>query len=163
VLREAIAKKIKSFNGLEADAEKNLICSEGTTGAMYASCLALLNPGDEVIVPAPYYQYHCFTLQMVGAVPVTPKLGPPPDWKFDASAIQETPARRQGHNHQHPNRILGKGALAPGEGWACVDNGLFFTDGIWIFHDGKSTSRQHRSMDGGAVIHPGYSNRSAAG
>ena len=79
VLREAIAKKVKSFNGLEADAEKNLICSEGTTGAMYATCLALLNPGDEVIVPAPYYQYHCFTLQMVGAVPVTPKLGPPPE------------------------------------------------------------------------------------
>ena len=144
VLREAIAKKVKSFNGLEADAEKNLICSEGTTGAMYASCLALLNPGDEVIVPAPYYQYHCFTLQMVGAKPVTPNLGPPPEWKFDANAIQEC------INKKTKAIIINTPSNPTGKVYSrtelkalrdiCVDNDLFcFTDEIYEYfiYDGK--------------------------
>ncbi len=144
VLREAIAKKVKSFNGLEADAEKNLICSEGTTGAMYATCLALLNPGDEVIVPAPYYQYHCFTLQMVGAKPVTPNLGPPPEWKFDANAIQEC------INKKTKAIIINTPSNPTGKVYSrtelkalrdiCVDNDLFcFTDEIYEYfiYDGK--------------------------
>jgi len=144
VLREAIAKKVKSFNGLEADAEKNLICSEGTTGAMYATCLALLNPGDEVIVPVPYYQYHCFTIQMVGAKPITPSLGPPPDWKFDANAIQESITKKtKAIIINTPSNPTGK-VYSRTELKAlrdiCVDNDLFcFTDEIYEYfiYDGK--------------------------
>ena len=94
VLREAIANKVKDFNGLEADAEKNIICSAGATGAMFATCLALLNPGDEVLVPAPYYQYHVFSVQMVGAKPAFPKLGDPPEWRFDADEILKNITKR---------------------------------------------------------------------
>jgi aminotransferase len=144
VLREAIAKKMKSFNGLEADAEKNLICSEGATGAMYATCLALLNPSDEVIVPVPYYQYHYFTIQMVGAKPVTPNLGPPPDWKFDANAIQERITKKTKaiiiNTPSNPTgKVYSKTELKALRD-ICVDSDLFcFTDEIYEYfiYDGK--------------------------
>lgn len=154
VLREAIAKKVKAFNGLKTDAEKNLICSDGTTGAMYATCLALLNPGDEVVVPAPYYQYHCFTIQMVGAKPITPSLGPPPDWRFDADAIQESITKKtKAIIINTPSNPTGK-VYSRSELKAlrdiCVDHDLFcFTDEIYeyfIYDDKKHISPA--SIDG---------------
>ena len=138
VLRAAIAQKVESFNGLKADVENNIICSEGATGAMYATCLALLNPGDEVIVPAPYYQYHCFTLQMAGAKPVTPSLGPPPQWEFDADAVQESITKKtRAIIINTPSNPTGK-VYTMDELKAlrdlCVDHDLFvFTDEIYEY------------------------------
>jgi aminotransferase len=138
VLRQAIAEKVERFNGLKADVENNIICSEGTTGAMFATCMALLNPGDEVIVPAPYYQYHCFTLQMVGAKPVTPLLGPPPQWEFDTDAIQESITKKtRAIIINTPSNPTGK-VYTMDELKAlrdiCVDHDLFvFTDEIYEY------------------------------
>ena len=42
-LREAIAQKMISYNGIECDPDRNLILSAGSTGAFYSACLALLN------------------------------------------------------------------------------------------------------------------------
>jgi aminotransferase len=154
VLREAIAKKVKAFNGLEADVEKNIICSEGTTGAMFASCMALLNPGDEVIVPAPYYQYHVFTVQMCGGRPVTPKLGPPPAWKFDADAIQESITKKTKaiiiNTPSNPSGKVYSLAELKALRDICVDHDLFcFTDEIYeyfVYDDLKHISPA--SLDG---------------
>ncbi|MGD0818927.1 MAG: pyridoxal phosphate-dependent aminotransferase, partial [Methanomassiliicoccales archaeon] len=87
IIREALAKKISSFNGIEADPEKNIIVSGGATGAFYCTCMALLNPGDEVIVIEPYYGYHVNTLLAVGVVPVYARLDPP-DWHFSADMLE---------------------------------------------------------------------------
>ncbi len=54
-LREAIAKKQHQQNGIEADAETDIVVSAGSTGALYCACLALLDPGDEVILFESYY------------------------------------------------------------------------------------------------------------
>lgn len=59
-LRRAIAKKMQQFNGIDVDAESQIIVSAGSTGAFYCACLALLDPGDEVILFEPYYGYHRF-------------------------------------------------------------------------------------------------------
>ncbi len=59
-MRRAIAKKMQQFNGIDADPESQIIVSAGSTGAFYCGCLALLNPGDEVILFEPYYGYHRF-------------------------------------------------------------------------------------------------------
>ncbi|PIT83935.1 aminotransferase [Candidatus Micrarchaeota archaeon CG10_big_fil_rev_8_21_14_0_10_45_29] len=85
-LRTAIAKKLSKYNGIEADAKKNIIVSAGTTGALFCACLALLKPGDEVIIFEPYYSYHVDTILAVGAKPVFVKTYPP-DWKFDAGEL----------------------------------------------------------------------------
>ena len=46
-LREAIAIKMREYNGISADPESEIIVSSGSTGAFYCAFLALLNPGDE--------------------------------------------------------------------------------------------------------------------
>jgi aminotransferase len=81
VLRDAIAVKQRRFTGMEVDAENGIIVSAGATGAMYCAFMALLNPGDEVIVFEPYYGYHVATLRAVEAVPSFVQLRPP-DWSF---------------------------------------------------------------------------------
>ncbi len=80
-LRQAIAKKMWVFNKIKTDPDKNIIVSSGSTGAFYSACLALLNPGDEVILFEPYYGYHVSTLLAAEAVPVYVKLSPQ-DWAF---------------------------------------------------------------------------------
>lgn len=80
-LREAIAVKQKRFTGMEVNPEKEIIVSAGATGALYCACLALLNPGDEVILFEPYYGYHLQTLAATEGVPVYVRTLPP-DWSF---------------------------------------------------------------------------------
>ena len=52
-LRRAIAAKLAAFNGLTVDPETEVVVSAGSTGALYASCLALLDAGDGVILFEP--------------------------------------------------------------------------------------------------------------
>jgi aminotransferase len=80
-LREAIAVKQKKFTGMNVNPETEIIVSAGATGALYCACLALLNPGDEVIIFEPFYGYHISTLVATGAVPVYVRMTPP-DWSF---------------------------------------------------------------------------------
>jgi aminotransferase len=80
-LRQAIARKQKLFTDMDADPETEIIVSAGTTGAFYCACLALLDPGDEVILFEPYYGYHVSTLMATQAVPVYVRMEPP-EWTF---------------------------------------------------------------------------------
>jgi aminotransferase len=86
-LREAIAEKQKRFTGMEVDPGREVVVSAGATGAMYCACLALLNPGDEVIVFEPFYGYHVNTLMAAQAVPVYVRMEPP-DWTFTNSSLE---------------------------------------------------------------------------
>jgi aminotransferase len=86
-LREAIARKMQRFNGITADPETEIVVSAGSTGAFYCACLALLDPGDEVILFQPYYGYHLNTLLAVEAVPRYAKLQPP-DWSFSIDELE---------------------------------------------------------------------------
>jgi aminotransferase len=86
-LREAIAEKQQRFTGLEVDPEQEIIVSAGSTGVLYCVCLALLDPGDEVIVFEPYYGYHMKTLIATQAVPVYVRTTPP-DWSFTEDELE---------------------------------------------------------------------------
>jgi aminotransferase len=92
-LRRAIAAKQKIFTGLDMDPEREVIVSAGATGALYCACLALLNPGDEVIVFEPYYGYHISTLVATQAVPVYVQLHPPA-WSFDYESLEKAVTSR---------------------------------------------------------------------
>jgi aminotransferase len=94
-IREAVAAKMRRFNGIECDPETEVIIHSGSTGAFYASCLALLNPGDEVILFEPYYGYHLNTVIAVEAVPVYVTLHAP-DWSFSPEDLDRviTPRTR---------------------------------------------------------------------
>jgi aminotransferase len=86
-LRKAIAHKMQEYNGIQADPESEIIVSGGSTGAFYCACLALLNPGDEVIVFEPYYGYHINTLLAAEAHPSYVRLKPP-DWGFQEKDLE---------------------------------------------------------------------------
>ena len=86
-LRQAIAKKLAQYNGIVADPETDVTVSAGATGAFHCACLALLNPGDEVVLFEPYYQYHISALLAVEAVPVMVKMQAP-DWTFSAAEVE---------------------------------------------------------------------------
>ncbi|HMI39490.1 MAG TPA: aminotransferase class I/II-fold pyridoxal phosphate-dependent enzyme [Nitrospiraceae bacterium] len=86
-LRKAIAKKLGEYNGIVADPETDVTVSAGATGSFHCACLALLNPGDEVILFEPYYQYHISALLAVEAVPVMVKMRVP-DWTFSTAEVE---------------------------------------------------------------------------
>jgi len=68
-LRDALAARVKVFNQMDLDPETDITVTCGSTEAMMASMLALIQPGDEVIVPEPFYENYGPDTQISGAVP----------------------------------------------------------------------------------------------
>ncbi|MCF4968134.1 pyridoxal phosphate-dependent aminotransferase [Nostoc sp. CMAA1605] len=68
-LREAIAHKLQSDNGLNYKAE-NVIVTNGGKHSLYNLMAALIDPGDEVIIPAPYWLSYPEMVTLVGGKPV---------------------------------------------------------------------------------------------
>ena len=92
-IRAAIAQKQLLFTGQKVDPETEIVVSAGSTGALYCACLALLNPGDEVIVFEPYYGYHVSTLIATQAIPVYVKMSPP-KWRFSHDDLEKVRSSR---------------------------------------------------------------------
>ncbi|TQE08916.1 hypothetical protein C1H46_005530 [Malus baccata] len=66
-LNNAIAERFKKDTGLVVDPEKEITVTSGCTEAIAATMLGLINPGDEVILFAPFYDSYEATLSMAGA------------------------------------------------------------------------------------------------
>jgi aminotransferase len=88
-LRRALAMRLERYNRLRADPEGEIIVSAGSTGAFYCACLALLDPGDEVILFEPFYGYHVNTLLAVDAVPVHVSMKAP-DWTYRLEDLERS-------------------------------------------------------------------------
>lgn len=86
-LRQAIAKKQKADYGLEYDPETEVLVASGATAGLHAATMALLNPGDEVILFEPFYGYHASTLKSMRVKPVLVALAEP-DWELDLDALK---------------------------------------------------------------------------
>jgi aminotransferase len=148
-LRHAIAEKMNKYNHISADPEKEIVVSAGATGAFYASCLSLLNEGDEVILFEPYYGYHINILQAVG---VTPKFVTmhPPNWTFTLDDLEKaiTP-RTKGVMVCTPSNPCGKvfneKELRWIATWAKNHDIFIFTDEIY----------EYFLYDGGKHLSPG--------
>ena len=85
-LRQAIAAKQVREYGLEYDPESEIVVSSGATGGLHAAAMALLNPGDEVLLFEPFYGYHVSTLQSLRMKPVFVPLAEP-GWEIDLDAL----------------------------------------------------------------------------
>jgi aminotransferase len=75
-LREAIARRYASWYGLAADPEREITVTCGATEAMVSTMLALVNPGDEVIVFEPFYENYGPDTILADARPVYVPLEP---------------------------------------------------------------------------------------
>src|SRR5271163_1499403 len=86
-LRNAIAEKFSRANaGMSIDPEREITVCCGSTEAMISSMLAVINPGDEVVVFEPFYENYGPDAILSGAAPRFVKLHPP-DWTFDPAEL----------------------------------------------------------------------------
>src|SRR5580693_3484850 len=86
-LRKAIAGKVERTLGIVVDPEREVLVTSGVTGAFQAAAMALLNPGDEVLVFEPFYGYHVNTLSSLRVAAVAVPLAAP-DWGLDLTAVR---------------------------------------------------------------------------
>ncbi len=98
-LRQAIADKLAvkrgpgtGTSGLEVDPNREILVTSGATGGLHAAAMALLNPGDEVLLFEPFYGYHVSTLKSLRMVPVIVPMAAPvsedDDWHLDMNAVR---------------------------------------------------------------------------
>jgi len=85
--RRAIAERFEHDTGLAIDPEREITVTCGATEAMIASLLAVVDPGDEVVVFEPFYENYGPDAIICGAVPRFVQLRPP-DWGFDADELR---------------------------------------------------------------------------
>ena len=85
-LRTAISQKQQRDYGLPYDPETEVLVASGATAGLHAAAMALLNPGDEVLLFEPFYGYHVATLNSLRIKPVLVPLAEP-DWALDTGAL----------------------------------------------------------------------------
>jgi aspartate/methionine/tyrosine aminotransferase len=85
-LRDAIAEKFARTQGVQIDPEREITVCCGSTEAMIAAMMAVINPGDEVVIFEPFYENYGPDAILSGAAPRFVKLRPP-DWSFDPEEL----------------------------------------------------------------------------
>ena len=85
-LRNAIAEKFQRTQGIAIDPEREITVCCGSTEAMMAAMMAIINPGDEVVVFEPFYENYGPDAILSGASPRFVRLRAP-DWSFDADEL----------------------------------------------------------------------------
>lgn len=92
-LRNALATKLKDFNGIDADPERNIVVTCGATEAMMATLLAIINPGDKVVLFEPFYENFGPDAVVSGADPIHVPLRAP-DFQPDEDALKAAFAQK---------------------------------------------------------------------
>ena len=94
-LRKAIAAKLKNENGLDYNINEILV-SNGAKQSVCNTVMALVNDGDEVIIPAPYWVSYPQMVKLAGGVPIIVNAGFEQDFKMTAQQLEEaiTPKTR---------------------------------------------------------------------
>lgn len=87
-LREAICKKLKRDNGLHYEAEQ-IVVSTGAKQTLANIVFALINPGDEVVIPAPFWVTYPEQVGLAGGVVKTISTTVEDDYKFTADQLDE--------------------------------------------------------------------------
>ena len=88
-LREAIVQKLKNENGLEYTAAQ-ISCANGAKQSVCNAVLAIVNDGDEVIVPAPYWVSYPDMVKLAGGTPVFIPAGIEQDFKITPAQLEAT-------------------------------------------------------------------------
>jgi aminotransferase len=142
-LRTAIAAKQERDYGLSYDPESEVLVASGATAGLHAAVMALLNPGDEVLLFEPFYGYHVATLKSMRVKPVFVPLADG-DFALDVDALKAAvTTKTRAIILNTPANPSGKVfTLAETEAVAevCLEHDLFlFTDEIYEYfvYDGQ--------------------------
>ena len=85
-LRDAIVDKFERTQGIRVDPEREITICCGSTEAMMSAMMAIINPGDEIVVFEPYYENYGPDAILSGATPRFVKLRPPA-WSYDEKEL----------------------------------------------------------------------------
>ncbi|NBV37140.1 MAG: pyridoxal phosphate-dependent aminotransferase [Bacteroidetes bacterium] len=86
-LRTAISQKLKRENGFAFEAE-NIIVSNGAKHSLLNAVLSIVNPGDEVLIPAPYWVSYPSLIKYAGGIPVEIPSSVESDFKVSAKDLE---------------------------------------------------------------------------
>jgi aspartate/methionine/tyrosine aminotransferase len=86
-LRQAIAAHYRHWHGLELDPMAEVMVTSGGTEALTAAILAVVEPGDEVVVFQPVYDSYLPIIRQAGGIPRLVRLEPP-DWRLTDEALR---------------------------------------------------------------------------
>ena len=147
-LRRAIAAQVERTHSLTADPEREVLVTSGTTGGYHAAAMALLNPGDEVLLFEPFYGYHAGALLSMRVKPVFVPLASP-DWTLDLDQLRAaiTPRTRAMVINTPANptgKVFTRAELETLAEIACRHDLFVFTDEIY----------QHFLYDGAEHVSP---------
>ena len=103
-MREAVAAYLKRQNGLDYDPKTEIMITAGAQEALMLCTHALLDPGDEVLVPSPGFLLYYSSIPMLHAVPV-PYVLKEPDYDWDGAPVSD---RTKLMIFNNPNTPTGK-------------------------------------------------------
>ena len=90
-LRDAIVEKFERTQGIRVDPEREITICCGSTEAMMSAMMAIINPGDEIVVFEPFYENYGPDAILSGATPRFVKMRPPSDensvWTYDEDEL----------------------------------------------------------------------------
>ena len=90
-LRDAIVEKFERTQGIRVDPEREITICCGSTEAMMSAMMAIINPGDEIVVFEPYYENYGPDAILSGATPRFVKMKPPANendlWSYDPAEV----------------------------------------------------------------------------
>ena len=87
-LREAIANKLKEDNGIEYD-PRQIVVNSGAKQSCFNAILAVVEEGDEVIIPSPYWVSYPEMVRLAGGVPVLVETTAENNWKITPEQFEE--------------------------------------------------------------------------
>ncbi len=145
-LRGAIADKTQQFSGYRPDPEAEITVACGATEAMIAAMMAIVDPGDEVLIFEPYYENYGPDAILSGAVPkFIPLL--PPKWEIDFEFLekqitQKTRALILNTPNNPSGKVFSRHELEKISGLAIKHDFAVFTDEIYehILFEGEHIS-----------------------
>jgi N-succinyldiaminopimelate aminotransferase len=159
-LRQAIARHQQRWYGLTYDPDTEVLVTAGATEAIAAACLALCEPGDEVVVLEPAFDSYQASIAMAGATPVFVTLRPP-GYRLDVDALRAAVTDRTrllllNSPHNPTGTVLDRAELAAVAELAVERDLLVVTDEVY----------EHLTFDGHAHIplatFPGMRDRTVA-
>ena len=87
--RDALAKKHEHFSGMKVNPDTEIVVTCGSTEAMMAAMMTVVNPGDKVTIFSPFYENYGADTILSGAEPIYVPLNPP-DFGFDADVLENS-------------------------------------------------------------------------
>lgn len=142
-LRKAIARRLKEDCGLDYDFSQIVVAS-GAKHNVFVALMTLVNPGDEVIVPAPYWVTYTEAVEMAGGIPVVIKAEESADFKITPeqleSAITDKTKLIIINNPSNPTGMIYSGEELKRLADVCVRHDIYIiSDEIYygLVYDGK--------------------------